>query len=909
MSSRISVFGGSSDASRPISRATIATPFASRRPSLLKPTPDHRLSADGNHGIAIEPQSKRRSHDAYAMEDLLRTPIVLSFLDLHSPYGSFESSQYFESKIKILDLEGRVAAHPVVLIARLESDKTIYALERQNNGLYSLCQLCSWVNLATLCGLSTVSSGHLIKKSPPQPTGSSTSQPLITPQLHKENKNRRLAIEAIQSLVKKPARSRSVSTPSQPVELITQPAAPAGDEETTSGQSGNGRASRDAAPFSSTPDAKSPIQATAEARIDESPSQPTANEIFDIQIDKKYRETLPDIISKMKPIIQDSDNEQSSSKAKKRKAKKIKLGKDGLYPGEDEHVRKWWGVHKPEPRDDDEATTSAPQHDAKVKLFYLRSRETQLQMIIILEILALEPLRTPDDAADSQLPGMPAEADREISKPAPPKKRNRHNFPFLLDVHADRLCIWQSTALDGVKMMDDSQIGQKAEAQNSLRATSDPLKDICVDVIVPLLPEQCDSLNRKLGGPVMATPAKAKPKRTEAAVKPKPRPGSAVKRPALVKSAKPLDKVLSKESERHRRSMSRGPSGIIALMRSASTPMLKREASEPLSATTVPKGGTPESNETIPMNAGSGPIKRRSEEEKAKKEAMVKAELQDAISALRRPNRDVVGKAMAEAAERRATTTLSQLKKSKKPTQQPRLPNVVKATPVAARFRDALARDAHSQPAGPTHTGWIEADNFPPWSASLIPSSAPRKRNRDAAFGLGDESRALPAASRVFNNGSSGHHHVDVTPGRPSAPKHADFLSVPGTDNEAVLASSPIAARRIAQRKPAVSMRGPLVAHDDSGIGMPSSPGGLAETPRKPRSVPKDSVAATPVKAAVVDGVGAGGGSAVAVARTGDSDAAANGAAVVAKQEKEKNARRVSIYERLGWDDDSDELG
>ncbi|RYP74230.1 hypothetical protein DL771_003163 [Monosporascus sp. 5C6A] len=873
-----------------------------------------------------------RGHDVYAMEDLLRPPIV----------------------IKILDLEGRVAAHPVVLIARLESDKTIYALERQNNGLYSLCQLCSWVNLAALCELSTVSCGHLINESPPQPTDSSTSQPLITLQLHKENKKRRLAIEAIQSLVKKPARSRSVSTPSQPVEFITQPAAPAGDEKATSRQSGNGQASRDAAPFSSIPDTKSQMQATAETRIYESPSQPTANDIFDtyfakgplsraraafhldcdsalemndlidflkalvmttVQIDKKYLETLPAIISKMKPAMQDSDNEQSSSKAKKRKAKKMKLGKDGLYPGEEEHVRKWWGVHKPEPKDDDETTTSASPHDAKVKLSYLRSRETQLQMIIILEILALEPLRTPDDAADSRLPGMPgaAEDDGGTPKPAPPKKRNRHNFPFLLDVHADRLCIWHSTALDEVKMMDDSQIGQKSEAQNSLRATSDPLKDFCVDVIVPLLPEQCDSLNRKLGGPVMATPAKAKPKRTEAAVKPKPRPGSAVKRPALVKSAKPLDKVLSKESERHRRSMSRGPSGIIALMRSASTPMMKREASEPLSATTVPKGGTPESNEAAPMSAGSGPIKRRSEEEKARKEAMVKAELQDAISALRRPNRDVVGKAMAEAAERRATTTLSQLKKSKKPTQHPRLPNVVKATPVAGRFRDALARDAHSQPAGATHTGWIEADNFPPSSASLIPSSAPRKRNRDAAFGLGDESPALPAASRVFNNNNNGgrRHHINATSGRPSAPTHADFQSVPGTDDEAILPSSPVAARRMAQPKFAVPRRRPLVAHDDSGIGMPSSPGGLAETPRKPRSVPQDSVAVTPVKAAAVGGVGAGGASAVAVARTGGNDAAANGAAAVAKQEKEKenNARRVSIYEKLGWDDDSDELG
>jgi hypothetical protein len=47
------------------------------------------------------------------------------------------------------------------------------------------------------------------------------------------------------------------------------------------------------------------------------------------------------------------------------------------------------------------------------------------------------------------------------------------------------------------------------------------------------------------------------------------------------------------------------------------------------------------------------------EDAKARKKAMVEAELKDAISALRKPNRDVVGKALAEAAERRATTSSS----------------------------------------------------------------------------------------------------------------------------------------------------------------------------------------------------------------------------------------------------------
>jgi hypothetical protein len=43
------------------------------------------------------------------------------------------------------------------------------------------------------------------------------------------------------------------------------------------------------------------------------------------------------------------------------------------------------------------------------------------------------------------------------------------------------------------------------------------------------------------------------------------------------------------------------------------------------------------------------------DEARAAKKAKVDAELKDAISALRKPNRDVVSKAMEEAAERKAS--------------------------------------------------------------------------------------------------------------------------------------------------------------------------------------------------------------------------------------------------------------
>lgn len=198
-----------------------------------------------------------------------------------------------------------------------------------------------------------------------------------------------------------------------------------------------------------------------------------------VQIDKKYRETVPEIISKMKTHVDSSDE---GGKSKKRRTKKMKLGKDGMYPGEDDHVRKWWDSSKPELQNDD-ATITPAQIKSRVSL--LRTRETQLQMILILEILALEPLRAADGEGESQLPGLPME-EAENAPEAQPKKRSKHNFPVLADVHADRLCIWQSTASDETRLLEDSQVSVAADGAPAQKASADPLKDFCTDIIMPL---------------------------------------------------------------------------------------------------------------------------------------------------------------------------------------------------------------------------------------------------------------------------------------------------------------------------------------------------------------------------------------------------------------------------------------
>lgn len=195
-----------------------------------------------------------------------------------------------------------------------------------------------------------------------------------------------------------------------------------------------------------------------------------------VLLDKKYRETIPEIMSEMNILVESSGEEEAK---RKRKPKKLKLGKNGLYPTEEEHVKRWWSSNKPLLRDDHSSTDP---NETRYHITRLRTRETQLQMIIILEILALEAVAPAENSWDSQLPGIASEPTQEATTEIPSKKRKKHNLPFLLDMHADRLCIWQSTALDEVMVFAQSR---PQDAQKSDRHW-DPLKDFCVDIILPL---------------------------------------------------------------------------------------------------------------------------------------------------------------------------------------------------------------------------------------------------------------------------------------------------------------------------------------------------------------------------------------------------------------------------------------
>lgn len=168
------------------------------------------------------------------------------------------------------------------------------------------------------------------------------------------------------------------------------------------------------------------------------------------------------------------------------------------------------------------------------------------------------------------------------------------------------------------------------------------------------LPGPCDSLSRKLGGPVAQSPPKSSATKPASAVKPKP--GAPIRRPSAKRDKdRSLERALS--VERNRRSVSRGPAAAIALLRSASQtviPGMKREASDPSLLGLVPRADSGAVKER-PSNLFSRSVSLSGSDLKAQKKAQVDAELKDAISALKRPNRSLAVKDIVDAADKRAS--------------------------------------------------------------------------------------------------------------------------------------------------------------------------------------------------------------------------------------------------------------
>ena len=200
-------------------------------------------------------------------------------------------------------------------------------------------------------------------------------------------------------------------------------------------------------------------------------------------MDKKYKHTIPGIINTLPvEVLSDDDTAPLIMRTSKqsRKNKKQKIGKDGLYPGEELNVARWWLGRKSSSLDS--GTPDSGDNSKEAYLLELRTRETQMQIVLLLEALALEASISASGIESTASLAVPEDKEDSQMKKKPKKQQDLN---VILDLFVDRLCIWQSMGID------DEQPNRTGEGQ--LRTDSDhngisidALRTFCVDVVLPL---------------------------------------------------------------------------------------------------------------------------------------------------------------------------------------------------------------------------------------------------------------------------------------------------------------------------------------------------------------------------------------------------------------------------------------
>lgn len=582
-------------------------------------------------------------------------------------------------------------------------------------------------------------------------------------------------------------------------------------------------------------------------------------------MDLKYRETLP---ASIRDVVITLSEDESAPRKKPRRRKKT-LGKNGLHPEEEGFIRKWWKDRSL--TENGVLIETSQETESRKHIGDLRLRETQLQILLILETIALE-----SAVAEEAKKANNSEKADEAPKP---KSKKSQDLNVLLELHLDRLCIWhavsaeETTVPDSVKAGDSHLSGKKVE--------SDAVRDFCTEVIIPFyasrLPDKCKLITRKFGVSGTSSPRAKQPQKKA----PGPQPGSNVKR-EQPRSRRSLQRVLTDEQTASKTRPS--------LLRSNTTPAnpeSRRESLEPLlpMVNTNVRGGIQKAkrvgNREVDLDAVG-----REQETKLKKVQMLvdqKKELDAAIHALRKPNRGLVARDIADDAEHRISSGSS--RKQKHPSRNPLGHGVqVMATPKGPRKKDMVV-GMPPLPKGFVRTSAGQNDSSPFGGTAVVPSSAVRRKSVPARSTSG-----IPGSDA--NQGDIG--GIQETPcRRPPQPFSSTTDQSPGLQGKANafrIPSRPVPrSTDMAPSTPVSSRRVNFTPLQPIGQSKSSM---IMETPPKQIQNPKPPAHAPP---------------------TFDSPVVSTAAKNPINQPVPDSFSKVpvtpekSIYAQLGWDDD-DEL-
>ncbi|KAJ5894001.1 DNA replication regulator Sld3 [Penicillium taxi] len=488
------------------------------------------------------------------------------------------------------------------------------------------------------------------------------------------------------------------------------------------------------------------------------------------KMDLKYRETVPTCIRDA--ILAVSDDEGAPG-ATKRKSKKKKLGKNGVYPEEESFIRKWW-----KDRSMLEASSNETSRETETKkhISDLRLRETQLQILLILETIALEFTQ-----ADGKSTGVDEKsADGGKQTPKKPKAKKLQDLNILLELHLDRMCIWHAvSSMEDTSAADSAKTSSFTEGHMSgKKVESDAVRDFCTEVIIPFfgarLPDKCRLVSRKFGVSTGTTPTSKSRTLVE--------PGKESKRQPPQKIRRTLQRVLTDEraaaASHNRQPSNRQPSLSRSNTVPAKTENRRRTSIDPqlpgLVSGTI-RGGIQKAKGVENREVDLKAVARQHESKLRKVQLLAdqKKELDAAIMTLRKPNRQLVAQDIATDASKRVVSTGgSSSRKPKNPVRNPYGQGVqVMATPRGNRKKDVVAGLPplpRSLVSSRSFAGETEYNSLAE-SPVMIPSSSRRAISFSGADSNPFSSGGVASRKRARQEPSTELEPIQETPTRPAS--------------------------------------------------------------------------------------------------------------------------------------------